>query len=223
MNSDIAKPLDWCPEQYTNVQCCEGKSDVTNSCAWSPSAESGDAFHGDVFSSVAEFSDCRATPAASVLWRHQSLAVNNSLPTEVECYTNYATARPHLVYNGEGNLSSCQDSSLLVPCYSKSGVSSDCELVCSPPAHMSQGFYDWLNSYCPETCVRKRNQRERERVRCVNEGYARLLRHLPNENKQKRLSKVETLRKAIQYIKQLQQVLQAADSGRPTSNVGSPS
>lgn len=58
--------------------------------------------------------------------------------------------------------------------------------------------------------VHKRNERERERVRCVNEGYARLRQHLPLENKDKRVSKVETLRYAIQYINHLQQILNSA-------------
>ncbi|XP_033628520.1 achaete-scute homolog 5-like [Asterias rubens] len=64
------------------------------------------------------------------------------------------------------------------------------------------GFYDLEPSF-----IRRRNERERERVRNVNEGYARLREHLPTENPEKRLSKVETLRTAIRYIKQLQGVL----------------
>ncbi|KAM6216463.1 achaete-scute homolog 4 [Rhynchocyon petersi] len=55
--------------------------------------------------------------------------------------------------------------------------------------------------------LRKRNERERQRVRCVNEGYARLRDHLPRELGDKRLSKVETLRAAIGYIKHLQELL----------------
>ncbi|KAM9334465.1 achaete-scute homolog 4-like [Symphorus nematophorus] len=55
--------------------------------------------------------------------------------------------------------------------------------------------------------IRKRNERERHRVRCVNEGYARLREHLPQELEDKRLSKVETLRAAIDYIKHLQSLL----------------
>lgn len=55
--------------------------------------------------------------------------------------------------------------------------------------------------------IRKRNERERHRVRCVNEGYARLREHLPQELEEKRLSKVETLRAAIDYIKHLQRLL----------------
>ncbi|XP_007946437.1 achaete-scute homolog 4 [Orycteropus afer afer] len=53
----------------------------------------------------------------------------------------------------------------------------------------------------------KRNERERQRVRCVNEGYARLRDHLPREVADRRLSKVETLRAAIGYIKHLQELL----------------
>ncbi|XP_077862991.1 achaete-scute homolog 5-like [Saccoglossus kowalevskii] len=64
------------------------------------------------------------------------------------------------------------------------------------------GFYDYEPSF-----IRRRNERERERVRCVNEGYARLREHIPVENPEKRLSKVETLRAAIKYIKSLQETL----------------
>ena len=66
------------------------------------------------------------------------------------------------------------------------------------------GFYDLEPSF-----IRRRNERERERVRNVNEGYARLREHLPMDNPEKRLSKVETLRHAIKYIKDLQEVLHA--------------
>lgn len=61
--------------------------------------------------------------------------------------------------------------------------------------------------------IRKRNERERHRVRCVNEGYARLREHLPQELEDKRLSKVETLRAAIEYIKHLENLLDLSVSG----------
>ncbi|NXU47515.1 ASCL3 protein, partial [Turnix velox] len=69
------------------------------------------------------------------------------------------------------------------------------------------------DSYCQSECsygpafIRKRNERERQRVKCVNEGYAKLRHHLPKEYMEKWLSKVETLRAAIKYIKYLQSVL----------------
>ncbi|KAF0881455.1 ASCL4 protein, partial [Crocuta crocuta] len=56
--------------------------------------------------------------------------------------------------------------------------------------------------------LRRRNERERQRVRCVNEGYARLRDHLPRELAERRLSKVQTLRAAIGYIRHLQQLLE---------------
>ncbi|XP_037552077.1 achaete-scute homolog 3 [Nematolebias whitei] len=62
--------------------------------------------------------------------------------------------------------------------------------------------------------IQRRNERERHRVRCVNEGYARLREHLPQEFEDKRLSKVETLRAAIDYIKHLQRLLEPMGSCR---------
>lgn len=63
--------------------------------------------------------------------------------------------------------------------------------------------------------IQKRNERERQRVKCVNEGYARLRGHLPGALAEKRLSKVETLRAAIRYIKYLQELLSASPDGGP--------
>lgn len=62
------------------------------------------------------------------------------------------------------------------------------------------------------TFIRRRNERERTRVRNVNEGFEKLRNHLPLMcgQREKRLSKVETLRLAIAYIKQLQSVLDKA-------------
>nr|XP_004661606.2 achaete-scute homolog 5 [Jaculus jaculus] len=71
--------------------------------------------------------------------------------------------------------------------------------------------------------IQKRNERERQRVKCVNEGYARLRGHLPGALAEKRLSKVETLRAAIRYIKYLQELLGAApDSAPPAAAAASP-
>uniref|UniRef100_A0A3P8X468 BHLH domain-containing protein n=1 Tax=Cynoglossus semilaevis TaxID=244447 RepID=A0A3P8X468_CYNSE len=58
--------------------------------------------------------------------------------------------------------------------------------------------------------IQKRNERERQRVKCVNQGYAKLRQHLPGQNADKRLSKVETLRAAISYIKYLQSLVRSA-------------
>ncbi|ELU00957.1 hypothetical protein CAPTEDRAFT_80686, partial [Capitella teleta] len=55
--------------------------------------------------------------------------------------------------------------------------------------------------------VARRNARERRRVQAVNSAFVRLRRHIPNENKKKRLSKVKTLRTAIEYIEGMQSLI----------------
>ncbi|KAK0393609.1 hypothetical protein QR680_000307 [Steinernema hermaphroditum] len=57
--------------------------------------------------------------------------------------------------------------------------------------------------------VHRRNERERKRVQQINNGYVRLRDSLSKyQNNSRKLSKVETLKAAIAYIAQLQDVLQ---------------
>ncbi|XP_023264022.1 achaete-scute homolog 5-like [Seriola lalandi dorsalis] len=73
--------------------------------------------------------------------------------------------------------------------------------------------------------IQKRNERERQRVKCVNQGYAKLRDHLPGHSADKRLSKVETLRAAIRYIKYLQGLVEPEDgrhSGGESPDTSSP-
>ncbi|KAM4625943.1 uncharacterized protein ACJ7VT_004248 [Polymixia lowei] len=78
----------------------------------------------------------------------------------------------------------------------------------APFHHGHFGVYD-----CPfePAFIQKRNERERQRVKCVNQGYAKLRDHLPGGTSEKRLSKVETLRAAISYIKYLQSLVQGKE------------
>ncbi|KAA0711747.1 Achaete-scute -like protein 5 [Triplophysa tibetana] len=87
-----------------------------------------------------------------------------------------------------------------------------------PPFHAGLGVYE-----CPfePAFIQKRNERERQRVKCVNQGYAKLRDHLPNGSVDKRLSKVETLRAAIRYIKYLQGLVEKPERGE--KNVAAPS
>ena len=55
--------------------------------------------------------------------------------------------------------------------------------------------------------VQRRNARERRRVQLVNDGFIRLRRKIPTEPRNKKLSKVKTLRSAINYIMHLQETL----------------
>ncbi|GFQ84558.1 achaete-scute homolog 1 [Trichonephila clavata] len=55
--------------------------------------------------------------------------------------------------------------------------------------------------------VARRNERERNRVRLVNLGFATLRQHVPSTTKNKKMSKVDTLKSAVEYIKRLQELL----------------
>ena len=61
------------------------------------------------------------------------------------------------------------------------------------------------------TAVARRNERERNRVKHINGTFSTLRKHLPSGAKNKKMSKVETLRSAIRYINHLQQILAAQD------------
>ena len=58
----------------------------------------------------------------------------------------------------------------------------------------------------PGSMVR-RNERERNRVKQVNLGFESLRQHVPQGRKNKKLSKVDTLKEAVRYIRHLQQLL----------------
>ncbi|XP_050048415.1 uncharacterized protein [Dermacentor andersoni] len=60
--------------------------------------------------------------------------------------------------------------------------------------------------------VARRNERERNRVRLVNMGFAALRQHVPNFTQNKKMSKVDTLRSAVDYIKALQELLERGAS-----------
>uniref|UniRef100_A0A336MGL8 CSON015137 protein n=1 Tax=Culicoides sonorensis TaxID=179676 RepID=A0A336MGL8_CULSO len=57
--------------------------------------------------------------------------------------------------------------------------------------------------------VEKRNARERKRVKAVNEAFAKLRQMVPSVACQgKRVSKVKTLKKAVEYISELKRALE---------------
>lgn len=114
-----------------------------------------------------------------------------------------------------------------------------CMDTCSGPLRgPGSGLLPYMSPFslceCPfePALIQKRNERERQRVRCVNQGYTNLRSHLPAHNQDKRLSKVETLRAAIRYIKYLQGLVDmenptitsfstGTDVGRGTQNSSS--
>lgn len=62
--------------------------------------------------------------------------------------------------------------------------------------------------------VARRNERERNRVKLVNLGFQALRQHVPHGGANKKLSKVETLRSAVEYIRALQRLLAEHDAVR---------
>lgn len=78
--------------------------------------------------------------------------------------------------------------------------------------------------------VARRNARERNRVRQVNDGFAALRRHIPDEvasafenansnrGPNKKLSKVETLRMAVEYIRNLESLLNIGHADKENSS-----
>lgn len=64
----------------------------------------------------------------------------------------------------------------------------------------------------PVHLVARRNARERKRVQAVNMAFVRLRKSVPVENRNKRLSKVKTLHRAIEYISALENLLKETDS-----------
>ncbi|OAF71050.1 Achaete-scute [Intoshia linei] len=59
--------------------------------------------------------------------------------------------------------------------------------------------------------VIRRNERERNRVRAVNQGFTNLRQHVPEEYRDKKLSKMDTLRAAIDYLRHLYETLECSD------------
>ncbi|XP_067902929.1 achaete-scute homolog 1-like [Heterodontus francisci] len=71
--------------------------------------------------------------------------------------------------------------------------------------------------------VARRNERERNRVKLVNMGFQTLRQHVPNGAANKKMSKVETLRSAVEYIRALQQLLDEHDAVSAAFQCGLPS
>ncbi|XP_051899142.1 achaete-scute homolog 1-like [Pristis pectinata] len=67
----------------------------------------------------------------------------------------------------------------------------------------------------------RRNERERNRVKLVNLGFTNLQRHVPQSGAGKRMSKVDTLRSAVDYIRRLEVLLRDQGPKAPQHSPGS--
>jgi achaete-scute complex protein len=89
--------------------------------------------------------------------------------------------------------------------------------------------YNYGNlSYTQTASVQRRNARERNRVKQVNNGFANLRQHIPttvassissgaSRGANKKLSKVDTLKMAVEYIRSLQQMLDDTENDANSS------
>ncbi|KAG9260815.1 achaete-scute homolog 1b [Astyanax mexicanus] len=66
--------------------------------------------------------------------------------------------------------------------------------------------------------VARRNERERNRVKQVNLGFQTLRQHVPSGAASKKMSKVETLRSAVEYIRALQRLVHEHDDTAATAS-----
>ena len=115
------------------------------------------------------------------------------------CYSNSIAVTPP---TDDETLENCESNDSIPDGDKKDPFSPNCRIPL-PGLYGNNTFFD------STTFIRRRNERERARVRNVNDGFERLRQHLPlSPNlKDKRLSKVETLRFAITYIHHLQSLL----------------
>lgn len=96
------------------------------------------------------------------------------------------------------------------------------------PAPVDTGRCKKKTSYLHQTypaqpaSVARRNARERNRVKQVNNGFAQLRQHIPSavsaalaggRGASRKLSKVDTLRLAVEYIRSLKRLLEENDDG----------
>lgn len=95
-----------------------------------------------------------------------------------------------------------------------------------PPYDPSRLKKHGKNGQPPPVAVARRNARERNRVKQVNNGFSTLRQHIPSHvaagygDRGKKLSKVETLRMAVEYIRGLQKLLAEADGLEFEPNMG---
>lgn len=126
-------------------------------------------------------------PAKNPVYQHQDLSGNSKLSTKSPVYQHH----PDLSGNSQH-----QAAKRIV--YQQQHPDQVKRLAAYQPGHPPASG----------NAVSRRNARERKRVRLVNLGFSTLRERVPAGGaKNKKLSKVETLRAAIEYIRQLQEML----------------
>jgi achaete-scute complex protein len=144
-----------------------------------------------------------------VFHQKKSLPQQSALP--YECINN-SNNNNHLmiVHSSNNNNNNDNDTLSPVPMSSIKMERDDCFDSSSPDlmhckrSKFSPSPYS-VNGNPPVAA--RRNERERNRVKQVNMGFSTLRQRVPDGVKNKKMSKVETLRSAVEYIKKLQKML----------------
>ncbi|XP_072527681.1 achaete-scute homolog 1b [Salminus brasiliensis] len=108
---------------------------------------------------------------------------------------------------GRVQLSSVESRSRVVGTSTSSGGSSPERLRCTRRLRFVS-----LSPLQTPVAVARRNERERNRVKQVNLGFQTLRQHVPSGAASKKMSKVETLRSAVEYIRALQRLVDDHDA-----------
>ncbi|KAK3098968.1 hypothetical protein FSP39_024774 [Pinctada imbricata] len=128
-------------------------------------------------------------------------------------YHGFVTDRPSCMY------SSSPESSPSTPenkYYKMHQCKENRDMMCKRRLDFSGQQTDYLGLQKPPTvAVARRNERERNRVKLINMTFATLREHIPSgvkKGKSKKMSKVDTLKAAIDYIRFLQEMVDEHDA-----------
>nr|XP_045589281.1 probable serine/threonine-protein kinase DDB_G0277165 [Procambarus clarkii] len=127
-------------------------------------------------------------------------------PTTKNSLTSPAPTTPNTPTRTPTSVSKALDSSSLSASFNAllASPSSSSTISLSPTKCRRRISYSDTEVRIP---VSRRNARERNRVKQVSQGFAILRQHVPQAARKKKLSKVETLRCAVDYIRGLQLLL----------------
>lgn len=142
-----------------------------------------------------------------------ALSVHNwtydSATDRLHCESLFGNLAVGLVADSNGENEDAQDLQIPSRSADKTRALHTATTTVSSSSHSTSGANS--ASDLDELLVTRRNERERTRVKHLNEGYKILRHHLPQQECNKRLSKVQTLRMAIDYIRQLENELDIID------------
>lgn len=139
------------------------------------------------------------SPSSDVSSSSSPSSKRRKSPTKADCHSELT-----MIYcSSSATPSKCQQNQLLLP---DTTTASSTTTVTLPYETTITGKKKGTKGSLGASGAR-RNERERNRVKQVNLGFDKLREHVPQGRQNKKLSKVDTLKAAVSYIQQLQQIL----------------